>query len=154
MTIQKFSDEIYLLRQNTSPELLALGEIIVTAPMSLAAVRLNIFIHGTLGGSETCTLKLFSDENLEGLMAQSDAFALQDIEGLSEYWNGWLRFDFPDGPTLDVNESFCFAMETSNYTQNGDTFYIGWALDWPFNTNGLPADPLQRGAYMEFYEYR
>ncbi|MGD8787790.1 MAG: hypothetical protein PVJ60_10225, partial [Phycisphaerales bacterium] len=69
-----------------------LGTLQPGVNQELKYIRLWVYIHGTYGGSETLTLKLYSPNGT--LLHTSDTVTLSGITNIGTNWLGWLRFDF------------------------------------------------------------
>jgi hypothetical protein len=100
--------------------------------------RILIYKHGTAGGSETLTLKIYGEAGSIGLIDTSSAVSLSLAGASGTYSLNWFRFDFNRKP-LKRGLSYYAVIETANYTRNADTYYLGVVLqsqpEWMQNTN-------------------
>lgn len=109
-----------------SNESLDLGKFTLSSGTELKYVRLVIYKHGSMGGSETATLTI-TDPDSNVVKATSDAMVISEIEDEGTYWLGWVRFDF-SRENLPPDD-YRIAISLANYTRNGDTYYIAVVLD-------------------------
>jgi hypothetical protein len=107
----------------------------VDEAQEIGHVRLVLYKHGTHAGTERLRVKLYHASDLTKLYATSEWSDLADISSLGANWIGWLRFDF-DREWLSPSETYYLAVETTGYTRNADTFYLGFALDRSFSSHG------------------
>lgn len=106
----------------------------------LKYVRVKFFKHGTgLGGNEKLQLKIYTDELRTKLIYSS---ALLDVASIidpvilvTDYWLGLIRFEFDPPVGINPNENYYFSIAASNYTRNGDVFYLGLGFDTPVSVN-------------------
>lgn len=129
----------------------AISRFTLAQSTELLYVPLRILKVGTPGGSETMTLKVFGSSDLTGTpVATSSAYTLASIDGLTTNWIGDIRFDFAR-ENLTAGIPYYLAMTTTNYTRNGDTYYLSAVLEWPFAFNTTVNGP---GAHVTFIGYR
>lgn len=152
MAITQFYEDLFVKTIDTS-ETPNCGSFTFTNDMELSNVQLMLFINGTLGGSETATIKLQSQNNNDMYTSTTLNLAsqLSSEESVTGDWLGYVKFDFD---REHINSSFTYNVELSfsNYTRNGDTFYISFVYDWPYTINA--SSPTVGGANMKFYGYK
>lgn len=119
--------------------------------IELRHCRITLLKVGSAGGSEQLRLNIYTDEDYERRLYQSDWLELSDIEGLTTNWLGRVRFDF-DRLHLNKDHTYYAAVESQSYTRDGEDFYIGFILDWPLQINSHAGDDY--ALKMAFYGYR
>lgn len=148
MPYEQFCETKYIFVTDTST-VTKLGYSVSDHVTELEHVRLDFYKHGTEVGDEQFTLNIYTDEAMTNLYASSFAVSLSSIEGLSQYWLGWLRFDF-NLPILAPDTKYYFGLDPVTYTRTADTFYVGAAADKPpENINDIGQGV---GAFLEMYE--
>lgn len=146
-----FSETLFLKVSETDEIFLATG-FSAGDRQQLKHIVLTLFNVGTATADDRFRLKLFHDQAMTKLYATSSWLNLSDIEGLSDSWIGRVRFDFSE-PWLGAADTYYLAVEADGYVRDGDTRYVGWALDWPvpvYATN----PPPNCGLAFEVYGYR
>lgn len=107
-----------------------LGAFECATDLGLRYIVLNLYIKGTVGGSERLRLRLYGNSRKRGVIKTSDWVSLSDIPDLNGGdWLGFLRFDFGGFP-ITGERYYHFDIETDNYTRNGDTFYLAAVCDY------------------------
>jgi hypothetical protein len=134
MAFTPFNDKQTFLVYDTSDSYLNIGSFVVTSNQWLRHIQTNIFIKGTLGGSETMIFKIYSRQNSVTALYSSNTVSLSAIGSYTPSWFGNIFFDFDDKP-LNKNITYYARIYIANYTRNSNTFYIGINLDWPFPVN-------------------
>lgn len=152
MALTQYPSHLYVKTFDTS-ETVKLGSFQVAAATELKYLVLWIYKHGTAGGSEQMRVKLYSSENQQAALYTSDWSALASISGISTYWLGWLRFTF-DRANLSANLRYYFAVETTGYTRNEDTYYLSAVLDWPEAVNTWNTSGGYPGAKISIVGYK
>lgn len=117
-------------------EYLTLGTFQPDVRGVLRNVLLQLYRHGSAGGSETFNLQFYGVDPSTGLPDfASDTLTISDIaasEGTKwtdeQGWIGKVRFDFGVGAYLDPGQIYAVVVRHQNYTRNGDTYYLGWRL--------------------------
>jgi hypothetical protein len=127
------------------------GSIDLPQHIELAYLRVLLYKHGMLGGTEQVRAKLYTDSSYTQLYATSAWSSVSDITGLSTYWWGWLRLDFGRQNVSKVGVYYV-ALETQSYTES-DTSYLSVSLDWPVPQN-IAGDAPSRALMMQVYGYR
>ena len=130
-----------------------LGIFFSGSDIEMSALRVQIYKHGTAGGSETLTVRAYNDEAFTKQVFESNTINLSDVVGASKYWIGWARFDFSKRVNLDSTVGYFFTLETSNYTRNRDIFYLGYCIDFvdAYSTNiKLPGSVSDPGKFEVF----
>jgi len=155
MTLAHFSNRLQCKVFETS-EVVSPGGFTLAQAQELAYIRLLIYKHGTAAGTEKFRLKVYADADLTKLIATSawSEFANPDAAAIlaASAWLGYLRFDFAR-EWLPASQAFYLALESSGYTRNLNTFYVGGILDWPVPTYTQTYSPRFAFA-MEIYGYR
>ncbi len=147
MSFQQFADTQRIKVIETG-ELVACGGVSIAAHMEVAYMRAVLYKHGALAGTEKLRAKLFTDAALTKVHAASAWLTVSDISGLGTYWIGWGRLDF-DREHWNKNQTLYAGVETTGYTRNGDTSYLGLVLDYGISQNDEPT-----AVAMAFYGYR
>lgn len=109
-----------------STERLDLGQFTLSTGTELAHVRVAVYKHGTMGGSERGRL-VVTDVASGVDVATGHWMNINEIEAEGTYWIGWVRFDF-DRFSMPATD-YRIGMELENYTRNGDTYYFSVILD-------------------------
>jgi hypothetical protein len=86
---------------------------------------------GTLGGSETSTIKVYGNADLTAAIATSTAFTMSTVPNVSSAraWH-WIKHVFAGEP-LAIGRRYHLGLSLANYTRNADTFYVAAALAYP-----------------------
>jgi len=126
------------------------GGLDTTAATEIAYLRILLFKHGALGGSERVRAKLYTDNARTRLYATSAWSSVASIAGLSTYWWGWFRLDFA---RENISKEFVYyvTIEADNYTPSTNV-YLSVSLDWPLSQNTQAA--ARNGVAMQLYGYR
>lgn len=155
MTLRKFPSKLYCKVFGTG-ETVSPGGFTLAQAQQLQYVRLLIYKHGACAGTEQFRLKVYADSALTKLVTTSawSSFASDDASAIraASYWLGFLRFDFAK-EWLPASQAFYLALESTGYTRNGNTFYVGGILDWPLSIYTQSQSPKFSFA-MEIYGYR
>ncbi len=126
------------------------GSITPTASVELTSVRVMLFIRGALGGTEQLRVKLYTDSAYSQVQYTGAWVSLSAITNVSTYWWGWIALPLT---RVHMRPVIAYAaVETQNYTRNGDTFYLALSLDGPAReiaTNASKAVKLQLYGYRE-----
>lgn len=121
----------------------------------LKHARIMIYKHGTAGGSETMTMRIYGAAGSIGLVDTSSAASLASAGASGTYTLNWFRFDFNRKPLL-AGLSYYAVLSTANYTRNSDTYYLGVVLnsqpDWMQVTNQNAVQ--MNAAVFHLYGYR
>lgn len=138
MAFKDFSNQLYIKTLDTGEEG-GLGTFTLTQNFEVNYMQMPIYVHGALGGTERLRINVYSSTN-SSLLMQSDWSNLSDIDNIGAYWIGKIRFNFTR-KYLQKTVPIVLKLEVDNYTRNGDTFYIGYVLDWPLETNQQDSTP-------------
>lgn len=131
MSFSQFND-IQYVRTMDSSETTVLCGFSTAKSMELAHARITLLVNGTVGGSEQIRGLICSDVAGSQVIYTGDYMNLSAITNLSTGdWYGYLTLDF-NREELNKNNTYYFAVQTNNYTRNGDTYYLAVAYDWPF----------------------
>lgn len=153
MSVSPIHRDIIVKTLNTG-EKAHLGGFTYNDDTELARIKLKVFVHGTpTGGSEQIRLGLYSRSDLGGLVANSAWANVADFVG-GQYWLDLVRFDFDPRQFLDSNSEYHLAIETQNYTRNGQTFYVSVVADWNDPVNTHSSDLAAFAAEAHAYGYR
>ncbi len=138
MAYTQFSDKFAVQTFDTS-ELVPLGCYKVSTTTELYYAVLDLFKQGTAGGSETLTLRIYGTSAYAGTpIATSAAVSLSTLSGIvAANWIGNARFTFATRPNLNPKLTYFFALATTSYTRNANTYYLGAVLDWPNPINTI-----------------
>jgi hypothetical protein len=130
-----------LVKVMDTGELVDCGGRTLEDATELKWVQLHLMRVGTPAGSERVRMKVFTDSALSKLYATSDWVSLAEATGSTGNWKGAVRFDF-GRQHLDAGTPWHFAVEATSYARSGDTFYLGFPLDWPYPIHSQPAASL------------
>lgn len=152
MSYSNFPNQFRVMTFETS-ETVQLGRYKVGQATELKYVVMDLFKVGTMGGSETLTMKLYGSNLYSGTaIATSSAFTLSGASYLSNSNAiGQIRFTF-NREQLNPNLWYYVAITSSNYTRNGDTYYLGAVLDWPNAVSTIYGAPSP--ARLSFVGYK
>lgn len=137
MAFRHFSEYQYIKVMDTS-ELIKLGGFKLSSSNEISAIRVLTFINGTLGGSEQLRINIYSDVGHSKKIFHSNWTSLNgtisDENGtiITGNWFGLLRFDF-NRENINKNIFYYASVESQSYNRNGDTFYLGFAHDYPYS---------------------
>lgn len=118
--------------------------------LELYAMRVKLFIKGTTGGTERARIKIFGESTRGSALYTSSWSTLSSITTLAANWQGWLRFDF-NKENINKDIAYFLGIEIENYTRNGETYYISYALDNIANVYAATGSLGQ--AAIEIYGY-
>lgn len=152
MALQNFHNKLFCRIFDTSEEINC-GAFQVTDNQELRHIRVLILIYGGVPTTETLTLKLHSESSLSSLYATSDSISLSDVAQTTNYWIGYVRFDF-DRINLNKNNTYWVNITTGNYTRNSNTYYLGYVFDWPVGTYNDDTTTPMSNANMQIFGYR
>lgn len=138
------------VREFQTSEVVQCGKVTTTQAIELGYLRILLFKHGTLAGTEQVRAKVYHDSGYTQLYATSDWADIADIDGLTTDWWGWLRLDF-DRPNLAAG-SYYIALETTGYTYS-DSAYLAASLNWPL-AQYTQVDTQQFSVMLQIYGYR
>ena len=130
MSFQQFADVQYIKTFDNN-EKIRMGSFSVVESLELKYIRSLFYINGTLSGTEQVQMTLYSDPDYSNVLYQSNTVDIVDIGTYTNNFIGWIRFDF-EQKNINKDITYYPAMTISNYTRNGDTFYIGMSYDFPF----------------------
>lgn len=141
-----------IIKTLDTSEVAHLGGYTMAKDMELKWVRLVIYKQGTEAGSEQIRLGVYSRSDLSGQLFTSDWVDVVDfVDGNN--WIGFVRFDF-DRQHLDADTVYHLAIETNNYTRNGDAFFLSTSCDWPDPVNTPNDNNAYYAAAAHFYGYQ
>ena len=138
-------------------EVVSGGGATFAADQQLADIVLDLYVLGTLAGTERLRALIYTDSALAKLYATSAWSALADasVDTSSGAWLGQLRFAFSPAVHLDAGALYYIAFEIDSYTRSGETLYIAAAYDWPLSINtNTGAASAAYGLAMAPYGYR
>jgi hypothetical protein len=128
MAIKDFSNVLYCKTLEAS-EKADMGTFNLAENLELGHIRTLLFINGAIVGTERARINIYSTSTKESLIAQSSWLNLSDILNLSNYWLGYVRFDFNRQP-INNNFTYYAELEIDQYTPSG-SFYVGAMHDFP-----------------------
>lgn len=157
MAFQQFSEVQYVKVFDTDEEIKC-GGFQVANNTELEAIRLGIFVEGTLSGSEQIRCNIYSNAGASKLLFRSAWSDLSDLEysngsTVTGDFIGVVRANF-SRQNLNKNITYYATMELNNYTRNGDTFYISGVFDYPFPRYSSGSSHYGVNLVMEIFEYR
>jgi hypothetical protein len=113
-----------------------LGSFLMTsADADLRYITLPLLKVGTMVGAEQFRLVVWTDAALTEVYVISDWTILGGVIPATGAWRGEVRFDFNFKP-LATSTTYHLTAEAANYTRNGDTFYVAFGLNHPFELVG------------------
>lgn len=136
MAFHQFSEYQYVRTMDTS-EIIKLGGFKTQNNIELYAIRVLVYINGTLNGQEKLRLNAYADSAQSKKIFHSEWTELnntienQNGETITGNWLGMLRFLF-SRQQINKNTYYYLGLEPIDYTRNADTFYIGASHDYPF----------------------
>lgn len=133
MAFTDFADTQYIKSIDTGEEI-RVGSFQTIRNEELVYYRPTIYINGTATiSNEKMRVNIYSDSAYTSKLYSSEWASLSDISGLTDtgYWIGWVRLDF-NNENLNLNKIYYPTIEMSDYTRNGETFWIGACHDFPF----------------------
>lgn len=154
--------EYQVVKTIDTGETVECGQLTPSKNGEIKYIRLMLFKHGTLTPSNlSMTCRLHTSSDLTAVYAASDAVTLATVENSSNLntsgdWLSWVRFDF-GRQNLNKNLSYYVSVTTSNYTRNGDTFYLGITFGYPFPTydpSSNIANFLDAPLSMQWFAYQ
>lgn len=151
MTLRAKPAKQYVKVMETA-EVASPGGFSVPVTQQLGYIRLLMYKHGAHVGAEKFRLKVYHDLARTKLYATSSWSSISSISGVSTYWDGWVRFTFAE-QWVNASEWYYLEVESTGYTRNQNTFYIGFVLDWPISIYTQTQAPGYSFA-MEIYGYR
>lgn len=152
MATYQFPKDLYIQTLETGAEGY-IGSYTPSTGMEIQYGLLHIFKKGTPGGTEQLRLRVYSDPTFQSNLFNSDWLSVSDITdgfGTSSDWIGSIRFDFAR-QNMAANRTYYVRIESSNYTRNGEIYYIGFTYDWPETVNTQTGSTA--GAKLELYGY-
>lgn len=109
-----------------------IGYFNLSEATELQHMMLTVFIRGTIATPFTARIRVYPTGALTTPIFSSSyaTFSAATLEpAYVNNWFGNVYFDFSGNP-LNPNLDYHFAIQTSGYTRNGDSFYLGVNLDW------------------------
>lgn len=133
MSYLNFSDKLFIHTLDTA-EKLNLGGWKSLVSGELAHITLNMFGTANLEGAASVKMGIHLSTNFAGQYAFSDEFFIKDVptalgESLEPFL-AFVRFDFNRIP-INKNQLYYFSLQTSGYTRDADTRYIGVVKEYP-----------------------
>lgn len=136
MAFKDFASIQYVKTIETG-ERIRMGGFKPSAGLELTEVRVLMYINGSsnLSGSESAMMTIYSDQTTttgkELVVSNASLINSSTIDNLgSTNWVGFFKFSFPTF-NLNPNTTYYPAIELSNYADAGDSFYVGFAYDFP-----------------------
>jgi hypothetical protein len=131
------------------------GYFTLTDSMDLKHIVPQIFIHGTMSGSEQVRMKIYGANGASATSTPIAVSAYAPLADIGNYTSNWLGDIFLDfsGEPLKSGVSYYMSLQIANYTRNADTFYIGVNLDWYPDVND-PVVSTTRGFRARILGYK
>lgn len=133
MAFKDFSENLFVRAIDTG-ETINLGGFTVANDIELQHLRVKIYIEDVtaLGGSETYVVKAFGQSDFTNELFTSSTMNVSDITNIgTDNWLGFVRVDF-NRQNMNASTEYYFSIEFSNYTRNGELFFIAGVFDFPF----------------------
>lgn len=150
MAFTQFPREQYF-RVLETDTITRMGNFQVPDGTELQHMMLTLFIRGVIASPVNMRVNIYGSDSNETAEFSSEwitlsTTTLSSSPAYTQNWFGNVYADFSGNP-LNPNVVYYMTCETSGYTRNGDTFYIGLNLDWysPVNTQ---ISPIRPGARM------
>lgn len=140
MSLLNFSEVQYVKSIDTG-ELVRCGGFQVNDNSELAYVRSFIYVQGTLGGNERIRTRVYSDSLHTKLLYTSD-WSDKLSTAFTGNWLGFIRTDY-NAENFNPYSTYYLEIELSNYTRNGEVFYIGACRDFPYPIYKITPTPLK-----------
>lgn len=123
---------LFDLRSISTGSLCELGGFTPDQIMELAYLQFTVVKVGAQAGSERIRVAIYPTAALDtAAIVTSSWVNIADLNNISSSsWMGWVRFDFTR-TWIDPDTTYYLAAEAGNYTDNGDTFYIGFKDNYP-----------------------
>lgn len=151
MSFQHFPDTAYIKIFNHGVRE-KIGSFKTVEDTQLQYIVLTFMRVGAAAGSEQARILVYGSSLVNGTpLATSDWRSISDFTSGTNAI-GRLRFDF-NQQHIDKDITYHMAVETQNYTRNGDTFYLAAKLDWPDDVY-TTTNALTRGAQIRIIGYR
>lgn len=122
-----------------------MGSFQIPVGTELDHMMLTILVKGLIVTTINLRVKIFGSDMNETPEIVSDwvELSVDTLVSSPAYTTGWFGNIYVDfsGEPINPNVTYYMTCETSGYTRNGDTFYMGLNLDWnsPVNTSITPS---------------
>lgn len=139
MAFASFSDRLYVKVLETS-ELAPAGGFRLQNDQEISHIILTMYMRG-VATTQQLRIKIFADAQLTKPVATGEWLTVRQATSGDASWLGLIRFDMTPSVNVDasaVAERYV-GVESQNYARTGDTFYVGFALDWPLAINAREA---------------
>jgi len=137
MSIFQFADLKYAKSFDPGEEV-RLGSLQPAENGILSKIRVFVFIRDftVLNGSETLTMKIYTDSDLQNTYMTSDVFNLSDVtfdtsDPLKNNFLGYFRFDFSTPRWRNKNFKYYPTITVANNDPQTDASYISVLYDHP-----------------------
>lgn len=147
MAFTQFPREQYFRILN-SDEVTRFGYFNVDDGTELRHMMFTIFIRGTIATPFDIRANIYGNDNQVSPIFSSSwaTLSMATLEPTyTQNYLGNIYLDFSGYP-LNPNINYFMSIETSGYTRNGDTYYIGINLDWYSEVNNQLSGPDEAGA--------
>lgn len=124
-------DKAYCQIFDADNEVIQLGTYQPGFNGQLKYIYVDIFIHGTMGGSERVRTHVYGDSLYSSAIASSDWFSLADLSFVDTYCHGFMQTVFSSQYQLDSSVTYYIGLEIDNYTRNSLTYFVGAKWDYP-----------------------
>jgi hypothetical protein len=140
MSVKNFSKVQYVKSVDTG-ELIRCGGFQVADIGEFGYIRVLIYIHGMLGGTEIMRTRVYLD-NLHTKLLYTSDWTVPLSTATPGSWYGWISTEY-SGENINPNITYYLEVEFSNYTRNTETFYIGVVRDFPYPIYKITPTPLK-----------
>ena len=130
-----------------SSESYNLGAYKAPTNTELYALRLKLFVKGTMAVGTKVKVEIYANSNYAGKVGDTEEITLQDGNYL-----GFQRLILTKTLNMKADQFYYFKIVPTGYTRNIDTTYIGIVLDYPYGVyNSSDKYPPFVPASMELY---
>lgn len=137
MTYGNFNNRVTVTVPDNDADVILLGSTKYEKNFNLKHVVVWCFLKGVSNvTNEQIQLKIHSSSNTSRVLTSSNLIRLSDCVSGTTNYKFRVRFDFDDFQ-LSSNNTYYLSFNTTNYTRNGNTFYLAVERDNPFSTNPL-----------------
>ncbi len=131
MAFTQFPNQQYFRVADTD-SVTSIGYFNLQDGTELKHIMLTLYVNGVIASPFTARINIYGSSSLESAIFSSDWATISTATLVPTYsvnWLGNVYFDFSGNP-LNPNINYFAGFETSGYTRNGDTYYVGVNLDW------------------------
>jgi len=142
-----FPSTLYVKAMETDETFLG-GGVTFPADQELKAVYAVLFSKGVRSAADQARLLIYTDLALTKLYATGAWSNLATATAGATNWLGRVLLSFASPVNVEAGQTYFIAFEV-DYARNGNTSYVGFALDWP-----LPVNDNVFSLGMELYALR